>query len=161
MTALWETEVKIEPLRHLWQSIELAWWLFMLEPPKSQFRNKSNWALVHSVVPQELALRPILVKIFSNDIVRNIWSEIHFLAYYCVRHRRIRNGNDRRDTNKFGRWSNKWCIKFAPSKCKMTRMSTRTQHNICHLYIMLDKALEFVNQISWVSMSTMPRTERI
>ena len=56
--------------------------------------SKSDWTPVVSGVPQGTVLGPVLFKIFINDIVDEVESQIRLFADDCVFYRLVANDQD-------------------------------------------------------------------
>ena len=115
--------------------------------------SKSDWTPVVSGVPQGTVLGPVLFKIFINDIVDEVESEIRLFADDCVFYRLVANDQDceqlQKDIDHLTSWAKKWHMRFEPSKCKIMRITRKTTHKITYQYTMEHTSLESVQHTKY------------
>ena len=83
----------------------------------------SNWIQVLSGVPQGSVLGPLLFLLFVNDLPNWIVSSLKMFADDTKMWRSLKTEKDRvslqQDLDNILNWSNRWLLKFNPSKCKV------------------------------------------
>ena len=83
---------------------------------------ESKWHNVTSGIPQGSVIGPLLFVLFINDLPELTKSDTFLFANDIKIFRTITDKNDQGilqdDLNTLEQWSNKWLLKFHPSKCK-------------------------------------------
>ena len=82
---------------------------------------KSRWLPVTSGIPQGSVLGPLLFLIYINDLTENVNSTVYMYADHTKIYREIQSDDDhevlQRDLETLKTWSDRWLLKFHPSKC--------------------------------------------
>ena len=82
---------------------------------------KSQWLPVTSGIPQGSVLGPLLFLIYINDLPENVNSTVYMYADDTKIYREIQSDDDyevlQRDLETLKTWSDRWLLKFHPSKC--------------------------------------------
>ena len=85
--------------------------------------SSSEWMEVTSGVPQGSVLGPLLFLIFVQDLPDWIKNSMMMFADDTKIRTAIENADDaeslEQDLNRLGEWSEKWLLKFKPTKCKV------------------------------------------
>ncbi len=88
----------------------------------------SDWRDVTSGVPQGSFLGPILFLVYVNVLPEGLDSFLSMFADDAKIMRRIETEDDSRrlqdDLDRLSEWSNKWLLKFNPSKCKVMKLGS-------------------------------------
>ena len=83
---------------------------------------ESKWHYVTSWIPQGSIIGLLLFLLYINDLPELTKSDTFLFAYDIKIFRTIIDQNDQgilqHDLNALEQWSNKWLLKFHPSKCK-------------------------------------------
>ena len=91
---------------------------------------KSQWIPVKSGIPQGSVLGPLLFLIYINDLRDNVNSTAYMYADDTKIYREIKSEYDhgilQRDLENLKTWSDRWLLKFHPSKCYYITIG---QHN--------------------------------
>ena len=91
---------------------------------------KSQWIPVTSGIPQGSVLGPLLFLIYINDLPENVNSTAYMYADDAKIYREIKSEYDhgilQRDLENLKTWSDRWLLKFHPSKCYYITIG---QHN--------------------------------
>ena len=114
----------------------LVRWVVNYLQDRSQFAEingeKSQWIPVTSGIPQVSVLGPLLFLIYINDLPENVNSTVYMYADDTKIYREIKSEYDhgigilQRDLENLKTWSNRWLLKFHPSKCYYITIG---QHN--------------------------------
>jgi len=96
----------------------------------------SDWIKVLSGVPQCSVIAPLLFLLFVNDLPKWVVSSLKMFADDTKLWRSIKDHSDSAtlqvDLNQLSEWSNRWQLKFNPSKCKLMHVGHRSQ---CDYYM--------------------------
>ena len=86
-------------------------------------KEKSEWEIVKSGIPQGSVLGPLMFVIFINDLPDAVSSTIKIFADDTKIYRKVNNDEDREilqnDINKLQEWAQTWQLHFNASKCKV------------------------------------------
>ena len=112
----------------------LVRWVENYLQDRSQFveinGEKSQWIPVTSVIPQGSVLGPLLFLIYINDLPENVNSTVYMYADDTKIYSEIKSEYDhgilQRDLENLKTWSDRWLLKFHPSKCYYITIG---QHN--------------------------------
>lgn len=102
----------------------------------------SGWRRVTSGIPQGSVLGPILFIIYINDLPDVVKSIMLLFADDAKLYREIRSAADhtalQEDVYAMESWSDKWLLRFHPSKCKVMTVCNRAQQARGDEYTLLD-----------------------
>ena len=90
----------------------------------------SDWKEIRAGVPQGSILGPLLFLIYINDIINDIDASIKLFADDTSIYLEVDNPSDsaeilNRDIEKIHKWSEKWLVKFNPSKTETMTVSRK------------------------------------
>ena len=115
--------------------------------------SSSDWAAVHSGVPQGAVLAPILFNIFAFDLPFCIQSNLRQYADDTVLYRVIKNQDDevalQDDLQHINTWCNLNCMSLNPNKCKLMTV-TRSRNPAKPLYKIAENTLENVDSYKYL-----------
>ena len=119
---------------------------------------KSQWLPVTSGIPQGSVLGPLLFLIYINDLPENVNSTVYMYADDTKIYREIQSDDDhevlQRDLETLKTWSDRWLLKFHPSKCYCINIGKKNDDVITFKYSMTEDGNKFdmtrVNEIKYI-----------
>ena len=95
---------------------------------------KSQWIPVTSGIPQGSVFGPLLFLIYINDLPENVNSTVYMYADDTKIYREIKSEYDQgilqRDLENLKTWSDRWLLKFHPSKVTTLRLGNIMKRNL-------------------------------
>ena len=118
---------------------------------------KSQWLPVISGIPQGSVLGPLLFFIYINDLPEHVNSTVYMYADDTKIYREIQSDYDhevlQRDLETLKTWSDRWPLKFHPSKCYCINIGKKNDEVITFKYSMTEDGNKFdmtrVNEKYW------------
>ena len=108
---------------------------------------ESQWLPVTSGIPQGSVLGPLLFLIYINDLPENVNSTVYMYADDTKIYREIQSDDDhevlQRDLETLKTWSDRWLLKFHPSKCYCINIGKKNDDVITFKYSMTEDGNKF------------------
>ena len=114
---------------------------------------------VLSGVPQGTVLGPLLFLVYINDIVDAVstGTTIRLFADDCLVYRPLRKNNEdedqrvlQHDLDALEAWTDKWGMRFNPSKCQIMQVKRGNSPPKLHLYELMDTVLQNVTKAKYL-----------